>query len=151
MAARLLRCGKMAGMKRHKILKTDPEIAAVVLQALSDSEHDRFCLFWFYDYDIKFLREVADRLGCKEIPTESLIRRLRKVVNRLCAVGILWGKVSSCHKEYLGEPVTLKSYQFTDPAYKWRLNPKSGPHYKNPYPPSFELNYLVGRAYPDLD
>jgi len=136
---------------RFTIKKTDREIAAAILMRLANhpsGHHDSFCLLWYYDYDIEYLSAVAKDLGLENIPGRPFIRRLQKVCRRLEAVGILSGRISSCHKEYIGEPTVLKSYCFADPAYAWRLAPEKWPHYKPMGRSEVELELFLDRAFP---
>jgi hypothetical protein len=110
--------------------------------------HDSFCLSWFYDYDIEYLSAVAKDLGLGNIMVDPFIRRLQKVCRRLEAVGILSGCISSCHKEYIGEPSVLKSYCFSDAGYAFRLAPEKWPHYKPMGRVEVELELFLDRAFP---
>lgn len=139
-------------MGRTVIKKTDREMAAAVLMRLArhpTEHHDSFCLSWFYDYDSEYLIAVEKDLGLKNIPGQPFIRRLQKVCRRLEAVGILSGRISSCHKEYMGEPKVLKSYCFADPSYAWRLAPEKWPHYTPMGRTEVELDILLDRAWPE--
>lgn len=134
--------------KRHRIPLSDREIAAKLLMRLANhpDEHDCFCLSWVYDYDVNFLIELAKDLGITEFPSKSYIRRLRRVCRKLELGGILYGRVRSCQAVYLGEPRTLKSYQFADPSYACRLSPERHPHYKPMGKVETELDFLLDRC-----
>ena len=56
--------------------------------------------------------------------------------------------MSSCHKEYLGEPVSLKAWRFAKDEYKQRLSPGKYPWYKPQYSVEFEINYLLDKVFP---
>ena len=62
---------------------------------------------------------------------------------------MLYGKVTSCHKEYIGEPVMLKAWRFAKEEYAWRLAPDKHKWYKPQYDVEFEIKYLLGKAFPE--
>lgn len=132
---------------RHRIKLTDREIAGKLLMRLArhpDGHPDRFCLSYAYEYDSNFLSALAEDLGLRgSFPAPSYLRRLQRVCRKLEAAGILWGRVSSCHAEYLGEPRTLKSYGFAKPGYACRLAPEKWPHYKPMGKVETELEFLL--------
>ncbi len=136
---------------RYRIKLTDRVIAGRLLMRLANhpvNHHSQFCLSWAYEYDTDFLLALAKDL---ELPDgfngESLLRRLRKVCRRLEVYGVLSGRVSSCHKEYIGEPIVLKSYRFGSQDYAVRLAPEKYPHYKPMGKTETELKILLDRVY----
>jgi hypothetical protein len=137
---------------RNRIPLSDREIAGKLLLRLARHpvpHHDRFCLCWVYDYDCDFLMALAADLNLpKNFPTTSYLNRLRRVCRRLEVCGLLSGRVSSCHAEYLGEPRVLKSYEFGDPGYAFRLAPDLHPHYTPIGKVETELDFLLDRVYP---
>jgi len=130
-----------------KIQATDRKIAGFILMRLARHPEERFCLNYFYEYDSDFLIGIQGDLGIDKISGDSLIRRLRKVCRQLEAYGILAGRLSSCHKEYIGEPTMLKSYSFCEPGYACRLAPDLHPHYKPMGKAETELNIFLDRAF----
>jgi hypothetical protein len=135
---------------RYRIPMNDREIAGAILLRLAnhpESHHDRFCLSYAYDYDAAFIGALADDLGLQDIPSGSFIRRLRKVCRHLEMCGILSGRITSCHAEYLGEPRMLKSYTFSNPSYALRLAPEKWPNYKPMGKVETELKILLDRCY----
>lgn len=135
---------------RARIAITDREIAGVILMTLARHRSSSFCLSYVYDYDTEFLCAVAKALNVPPgFPGASFIRRLQKVCRHIEKCDLLAGKVSSCHKEYIGEPTILKSYQFSNPGYACRLAPEKHPHYRPMGKVETELNFLLYYAYPD--
>ena len=138
---------------RHRIPKSDREIAGKLLMQLANHPHpchDEFCLSWCYEYDTDFLLALAKDIGLPGgFPGESYLNRLRKICRHLQTCGILAGRIRSCHAEYIGEPRSLKTYEFADPAYAWRLAPQKHTHYKPMGKPEWELDFLLERAYPE--
>jgi hypothetical protein len=137
--------------KRWRIKLSDREIAGKLLMRLAnhpDWPHCQFCLSWAYDYDSDFLIALAEDLGLSKAPSEPYFRRLRKICRHLEAYGLLYGRVSSCHAEYIGEPKMLKSYRFGKEEYALRLAPEKHPHYKPMGLVETELKFLLDRAYP---
>ncbi len=124
----------------------DREVASALLHCLARHEPGSYCCSWVYDYDSEFLEAVAKRCGAA-MGTNALswIRRISRISRRLQAVGILSGRVSSCHAEYLGEPRVLKSYQFRDPGYAFRIAPDLYPHYTPMMKPDDEVDFLMER------
>lgn len=137
-------------MKRV-IDKTDREIAAAILRTLArhPDRYHSFCLSTAYEYDINFLGAVADALNATKVDSKRFLRKLSSVCRRLENAGVLYGRVSSCHAEYIGEPRVLKSYQFADAAYACRLAPERHPHYKPMGGEDVELSILLDYAYPE--
>lgn len=125
----------------------DRDTAAAVLMTLARHKQESFCLCFVYDYDSEFLEAVAKKIGARAEGCEKFLRRLRRVCRRLEQAGILSGRLSSCHKEYIGEPHVLKSYQFSEP-YQFRLAPDLHPHYEPMGKVETELSILLDRAYP---
>jgi hypothetical protein len=123
------------------------DLARAIIVSLAHHHSDYFCVFNFYDYDMEFVDAVAKRIGQERCPIDRLLNAMRRVCRQLENCGVLYGRVSSCHKEYLGEPTRLKSYRFANPAYKWRINPESNPDYKGEYSVDFEIDWLVEKAY----
>lgn len=137
--------------KRHRIPLSDREIAGKLLMRLARHKPGRFCLSWVYDYDTDFLLDLAKDLNlAKAFPADSYMNRLRRICRRLEIYGLLAGRVSSCHAEYLGEPRTLKSYQFGNHSYAFRLAPDLYPHYTPMGLASTELEILLDRVYGDV-
>jgi len=125
---------------------SDREVAAALLYCLARHEWGSYCVSWCYDYDSEFLEAVAKKCGASMgTNAMSWIRRVSRVSRRLQQVGILSGRVSSCHAEYLGEPRVLKRYEFADPGYAWRLAPDRAPHYTPMMKPEHELEFLMER------
>jgi hypothetical protein len=136
--------------KRHRIPHSDHDIGCKLLLRLARHTTRSFCLFTFYDYDIEFLAGLTEDLGLPaSFPSKSLIRRLKRVCRGLENCGVLRGRVSSCHKEYIGEPVMLKSYRFGSDDYLLRLAPDLFPHYTPMMTPQNEASFLVSRAFPE--
>jgi hypothetical protein len=137
---------------RHRIPLSDREIAGLILMRLARhpiSHHDSFCLSMAYDYDQEFLFALARDISLPSgFPVKSYLSRLRRICRRLELSGILAGRTSSCHAEYLGEPRVLKSYRFSDPGYSWRLAPDLWPHYTPMGKAETELEIFLDRAYP---
>ena len=113
-----------------------------------DHPHHKFCLCWSYEYDANFLIELARDLGVEKLPGEYYLRRLGRICRHLEKFGLLYGRLSSCHAEYLGEPRMLKEYRFGKEEYAWRLAPEKYPHYKPMGLVETELKFLLDRAYP---
>lgn len=132
---------------RNRIKLTDREIAGKLLIRLArhpDGHPNRFCLSYIYDYDTNFLSALAKDIGLpSNFPATSYLRRLQRVCRKLEVAGILYGRVSSCYAEYLGEPRTLKIYEFTDPSYAFRLAPEKWPRYKPMGKVETELDFLL--------
>src|ERR1700722_2166417 len=136
-------------MKRHRIPFSDRHIAGKILMTLAHHHYDQFCLCWVYDYDHEFLTKLAAAIPLpKSFPSEPYLNRLRKICRKLEAYGILSGTVMSCQREYIGEPKTLKRYQFGSGDYETRLAPDKYPHYKPMGKVETELDFLLERAYP---
>lgn len=134
---------------RNRINATDRHIAGQLLMGLANHSQNSFCLSWVYDDDTEFLSALAKAIPVpQKFPGNSFLNRLRKVCRQLEVGGILYGRVSSCHKEYLGEPRTLKNYRFSDPGYAKRLAPHRHPHYRPMGKVETELDFLLDRAYP---
>ena len=131
-------------MKKNRV--SDREVAAAILHCLARHEPGSFCCHWHYDYDIDFLNAVAERVGlAKEANVFSWCRRMARVCRRLQEVGVLSGRVSSCHAEYIGEPRALKSYVFSNPSYACRIAPDLHPHYTPLMRPESEVEFLLER------
>lgn len=133
--------------------KTDREIAAAILRKLARHPNgcSSFCLSTAYEYDANFLGEVASELGVTtKVESKRFIRKLASVCRQLENAGVLCGRVSSCHAEYLGEPRVLKSYWFGDAGYACRLAPETHPHYTPMGSAEVELSILLDRAYPEF-
>ena len=139
-------------MKRHRIHLSNRQIAGYILMRLAHHPiecHNKFTLDTTYDYDADFLCALTKDMKIQNgFPWKSYIRRLRSVCRELERSGLLSGRVTSCHKEYLGEPRTLKEYQFGNPSYAYRLNPKKHPHYTAMMTPENELSFLLDYPYP---
>lgn len=138
--------------KRYRIPLTDRTIAGALLLRLANhpqEHHDQFCLDYTYDYDCEFLAALARDLGVPNAPSKPYIRRLQRICRHLQACGILHGRLSSCHKEYIGEPAVLKSYEFGEPGYAARLAPERHPYYKPMGKVQTELDFLLDRCYPE--
>ena len=125
------------------------DLARAIIVSLANHSQDSFCINGFYDYDMEFIYSVANRIGHDNFSWNHLLGAMRRVCRRLEARGVLAGRISSCHAEYIGEPRVLKSYCFSNPSYRWRINPDSAPHYKGEYSPEFEIEWLVEKAYPE--
>jgi hypothetical protein len=140
-------------MPRNRIPLSDREIAGKLMMRLARhpvAHHHEFCISWCYDYDSDFLLALAEDIGLPSgFPTKSYFNRLRRICRHMEFYGLLSGRVSSCRKEYLGEPRVLKSYEFSDPGYAFRLAPDLWPHYRPIARPEHELDFLLDRAYPE--
>ena len=126
------------------------EMAKVILITLArhKSGGHRFCCYAYYDDDIDFIGEVAEKLGASDMPCKSFVSRMQKVCRRLVQCGVLTSTLKSCHAEYFGEPRVLNSYEFSNPSYCMRLAPDLWPHYKPGCSPDWELDFLLRNAYP---
>ena len=123
---------------------TDREVAAAILHCLARHEPGSYCCSYYYDYDSDFLDAVAKRAGVSMFTKNSTwLRRMSRVSRRLQDVGILSGRVSSCHAECIGEPRVLKSYRFSDPGYAFRIAPDLHPHYTPMMRSEDEIDFLL--------
>jgi len=107
------------------------------------------CLDYIYDYDVDFIHDVAEKCGWLAHKPHLVLRRLRDAFRKLEAAGVLYGRISSCHKEYIDEPATLKAWRFAKEEYGWRLAPSKYPWYTPQYTVEFEIEYLLGKAFPE--
>lgn len=131
-------------MKKNRV--SDREVAAAILHCLARHRSPSFCCSFFYDDDAEFLDSVAKRAGVSMfLTTAAWTRRVHRVARRLQYAGILSGRVFSCHAEYIGEPRILKSYEFADPSYAWRIAPDLHPHYTQLMRPESEVEFLLER------
>lgn len=125
---------------------SDRKVAEAILFCLARHEQGSFCCSYFYDYDSDFLDAVAKHAGVPmTTKATSWTRRVARVARRLQNAGILSGRVSSCHAEYIGEPKTLKSYSFFDPGYAFRIAPDLYPNYNPMGRPEVEVEFLLER------
>lgn len=141
--------------ERFRIPLSNRDIAGHLLMRLARhpiDHHDTFALSEVYDYDAEFLFSLAKDMEIPSaFPWRSYIDRLRKVCRELERSGLLWGRTSSCHAEYMGEPRTLKQYGFSNPSYACRLSPERHEQYKPMMSPENELEFLLDRLYPRKD
>jgi hypothetical protein len=141
---------------RHRIPLSDREIAGKLLMRLArhpaGQHRTRFCLSWFYEDDADFLLALAKDLELPDaFPGGPYVRRLQRICRHLESWGVLYGRLSTCHAEYLGEPRMLKSYGFAKEEYAWRLAPDLHSHYTPMGLVSTELAFILRRAYPEPD
>lgn len=138
------------GEKKSTVRIDGRTAAAAILTTMARHETGgfKFCLSFFYDYDAEFLNAVAEKLGLLHMGCGQFLSRLRSVVRKLEDAGVIYGTLKSCHKEYIGEPVVLKSYGFPDHGYAMRLAPDLWPNYKPMGRAEVELEMFLDRAYP---
>lgn len=121
---------------------SEREIAINLVMQFAEWDWVRFSMLGFYDDDIEFVDGLAERLGV--IADKAYLAKVTKVVRRLENYGVLIGRMSSNHKEYIGEPAKQKSY-WLEPG-KARLIRKGQTDYT--MTPLGETEFLLRRAYP---
>lgn len=135
----------------NKTVRVDGRKAAeTILMELARHQEGNFsfCCSFVYDYDSDFLEKVAEKLGLISIGCKPFLSRIQRVCRKLEQYGILSGRVSSCHAEYIGEPRVLKKYCFGDHSYAMRLAPDLWPNYRPMGQVETELDFLLRNAFP---
>jgi len=126
------------------------KVCREVIIRLANHNWPTVSLDYAYDYDTDFIHDVAEKCGWASHKPHLVLRRLQEAFRRLEAVGVLYGRVSACHREYIGEPPTLKAWRFAKEEYGWRIAPEKHPWYRPQYSVEFEIEYLLEKAFPSL-
>lgn len=102
----------------------------------------------FYDDDMNFLANLAERLGVKD--DKAWQNKLRRVVRRMVKYRVLSSHMSGTQKEYLGEPAKTMIYAM---PVQWcaRLAPEMHPGYTPMGNPEWEAGFILRHAYPKED
>lgn len=123
---------------------SEREIAIAILLELASTGSHRFSLLGFYDDDEETIAGIAERL---ELPNVKVLHnKMRKVVRRLVAYGVLYSQRCSTYKEYIGEPTQQTEYVL-EPGRAHRMQGEN----KHYHEPEWEAAFILRHAYPKAD
>lgn len=131
--------------------RTDRQIAAIILMMFAESGLRQFAPLGFYDDSANFLADLEDALNLP-VRGPKWRERIMRVCNKLEFGNVFSSRLNHIpDRQYIGEPRRQKEFFFRNQSTRMRLVPSMYPHYTPEYSVSFEIAYLLRRAFPERE